>query len=639
MSASPLFADLNEEQIQAVLHDTGPAMVLAGAGSGKTRVLTSRVAHLMEQGKISPDEVVLLTFTNKAAGEMNERVERLTGQVLPFAGTFHRLAAKVLRHYAPKVGLPQSFVIYDGDDQLALLKMIANELNLDSKKFHPRVLLSSISDAKQQLLSPEEYQQFARGSFQEIVARAYTMYERRLQQAGALDFDNLLVKMVQLLREHEDVRKLYQQQWSYILVDEYQDTNHAQYILTKLLAFPQNNLFVVGDASQAIYGWRGADYRNLLKLKQDFPHLVEYRLERNYRSAPQILQAASAVIKNNTMHPVLELWTDRTDTAPLRLIEAADGEEEARRVVGTITREYADTLDEVAILYRTNAQSRQLEEALLSSGVPYRLVGGVAFYARKEVKDVLAYLFAFLQPEDAVSAARLQKQGKKRWATFQQWSQQKRDSGELQEKPTQEVLDAIITASGYLDRLDADDPEDAVRIENIQELRSVATQFPEMNEFVEQVALVGREMSDGERGKTGPAVTLMSLHAAKGLEFDTVFLVGMEEGLFPHSRALLERAEMEEERRLCYVGITRARKQLYLSYARRRLLYGSYTQQLPSRFIREIPSHLFASDAAPRSKSSGGAQSAKLLGNEWKEDPGLDDLLDGSLSVEEWLSR
>lgn len=621
---------LNEEQKQAVQHGDGPAMVLAGAGSGKTKVLTTRVAHLIDQG-LSPQNIVLLTFTNKAAREMSERVYALTGFALPYAGTFHRLSAKLLRMHGDKVGLSERFIIYDGDDQISLLKIIASELDLDPKRYHPRVLLKSIGEAKQQLLTPEEYQQFARSGFQQVVSKAYMLYEKRLMQAGAVDFDNLLMKAVELLRTDQEIRQMYQKTWQHVLIDEYQDTNHAQYTFTQLITFPQQNLFVVGDASQAIYGWRGADYRNLLKLKTDYVSIEEYRLEKNYRSTPSILEAASQVIRHNTLHPVLDLWTDKQDITKLELIEANDGAEEAALIVQKIRNLYKDSLSDVAILYRTNAQSREFEEALLRAGIPYKLVGGVAFYSRKEIKDVLAYLQVLLEPGNVVSAARATKLGKRKFQLFTAWAETVRETENGLNRPVLELIDEILKITGYLDKLDEKNPVDLTRIENIQELRSVATQLPDISAFLEQIALVGSEDPKPSAEKevdNQEAVTLMSLHAAKGLEFPTVFLAGLEEGLFPHSRALMDREQMEEERRLCYVGITRAKQKLYLSYAKRRLLYGSYTQQLPARFLKEIPAHLVE-----------GGEARKVVNAVDLDDPSLDALLSGDIDVDEWLSR
>ncbi len=618
---------LNEQQLSAVQHATGPAVVLAGAGSGKTRVLTTRVAHLITAG-ISPQSIVLLTFTNKAAAEMIARVQRLTGESLPFAGTFHRLCARLLRAHAPLVGLPNDYIIYDADDQLSLIKLIAKELDLNPKQYHPRALLAGISDAKQQLLSPEEYSEFARGTWQETVGRVYRVYEQRLNRSGVVDFDNLLLKVVELLRHNQAVRERYQAQFQHVLIDEYQDTNAAQYALTKLLVWPQQNLYVVGDASQAIYGWRGADYRNLLRLKNDFANLTEYRLERNYRSTPNILTAASGVISHNTLHPVLELWTDNKDTQPITVLENTDGTAEAQRIAELIGNlRDTQSWNEIAVLYRTNAQSREFEEALLQVGIPYQLVGGVEFYARREIKDVLAMLSLLFLPTNEVALARLAKRGKRRLAVFQAWLESKRSQEGWLNQSTLTLLDEVLAASGYLERLDPDDPEDLTRIENIQELRSVASQLPELAAFLEQIALVENGTVGRQGEPEGPAVTLMSLHAAKGLEFNVVFLAGLEEGLFPHSRSLLDREQMEEERRLCYVGITRARKQLYLSWAHSRLMHGAYSTQLPARFLQEIPESVL--------QTVGGKphRSANL------NDPDLLAVLYDDLAIDAWLKK
>lgn len=631
---------LNEEQRLAVLHGDGPAMVLAGAGSGKTKVLTTRVAYLIDQKGVKASNILLLTFTNKAAQEMLERLERLTGQRLPFAGTFHRLCARLLRAHAPKLGLPPEFSIYDGDDQLGLLKILVNEMNLDPKQYHPRALLGGIGEAKQQLIGPEEYQNMSRGRFQETVARVYSRYEKRLVQAGAVDFDNLLVFVVKLLRDFDEVRQQYQAQFEHVLIDEYQDTNHAQYQLTRLLAAPQNNLYVVGDASQAIYGWRGADYRNLLRLQQDFSNIEQYRLERNYRSTPDILEAASSVIRNNTLHPVLELWTDAAAEEKITLLENYNGLEEALAVVRKIQNciDQGEDLNEIAVLYRTNAQSREFEEALIRSSIPYRLVGGVKFYARKEIKDILAFMTLYDQPENEMCLRRVEKIGKRRFQNYLAWREEQKAKEANQESASltsPELMDKILEVTQYMQKLDEKDPEDVSRIENIQELRSVATQFPDRVEFLEQVALVENDQI-GMQGETGqPAVTLMSLHAAKGLEFNVVFLAGMEEGLFPHSRSLLERAQMEEERRLCYVGITRARHKLYLSYAKQRLIFGSLQRQLPSRFIKEVPESVLervgSNGTAPRKP-----QRHYTLD---LDDPELEGVLSGDVDISDWLLK
>lgn len=630
VNGSDLLTGLNEQQQAAVIHGDGPALVLAGAGSGKTRVLTHRVAWLIQERGMRPDQIMLLTFTNKAAAEMQQRVMALTGARLPYAGTFHSVCARLLRQHAAEIGLSPNYIIYDTDDQLALLKLIAREYSLEDKRYHPRVLLKMISEAKQQLLSPAEYKEFSRGEFQQRVANVYTVYEQRLRESGAVDFDNLLMNVVELLRSSADVRQYYQKLWQHVLIDEYQDTNAAQYALTNLFTFPNNNLFVVGDASQAIYGWRGADYRNLVKLRSDYSGLEEYRLERNYRSTSAIVEAASQVIRNNTRHPVLELWTDREDDRKIELIVARDGGDEAAQIARKIQDDHGDELDDVAILYRTNAQSREFEEALLRAGLPYKLVGGVAFYSRKEIKDLIAYLAVFLQPNDQISTQRALKLGKRRFGLFQQWANEVQPKHEAQPIPTAEILEQILTVTSYKDRFDKEDPTDLARLENIQELQAVALQFPDIQEFLAQLALVGGERVK-ETADEGPAVTLMSLHAAKGLEFETVFLTGLEEGLFPHSRSLQDAEQMEEERRLCYVGITRARQQLYISYAQRRLLYGGYTSQLPARFLQEISPSLVHSDSSL-------APAARPLAVD-PNDPELDALLHDDMSIQEWLAR
>lgn len=624
---------LNEQQKQAVLHGSGPAMVLAGAGSGKTRVLTTRVAYLMHQQQLQPDQILLLTFTNKAADEMQERVEHLTGQRLPFAGTFHRLCAQILRQHATLVGLPTSYVIYDSSDQLSLVKMVASDLGIDQKQLHPRAAISMIGEAKQQLLSPEDYQKMAHGRQAELAARIYKVYERRLQDAGAVDFDNLLTKAILILRKHPDIRQWYQQQFVHVLIDEYQDTNYAQYVLTQILSFPQNNLFVVGDASQAIYGWRGADYRNLIKLKHDLSNIEEYRLERNYRSTPSILEAASEVISNNNTHPVLQLWTDTKDQEKITLIENSDGRQEAQQVLQAIRQLPANKRQEVAILYRTNAQSREFEEAFMKAGIPYRLIGGVKFYARKEIKDLLAYLSLVYQPKDEVAKQRAIKLGKRRYAQFESWREkiQQRESP----IPTLEILDGILHSTKYLDRFDEKDPSDVSRLDNIQELRSVASQFPDLTEFMEQVALVQNEDVQDLNPQEN-AVVLMSLHSAKGLEFDVVFLVGVEEGLFPHSRSILEKEKLEEERRLCYVGITRARKKLFISYAKQRYLYGSRKTQLPARFIKEIPPRLLMRTGGDQQSEDFSIADNAVYN---LDDPELEGLLSGDVDIESWLNK
>lgn len=660
---------LNPAQKEAVLHPSGPAMVLAGAGSGKTRVLTSRVAWLIQEQNVAPERILLVTFTNKAAGEMNERVEKLTGIRLPFAGTFHRICARILRVDGHHIGLTASFVIFDSDDQQQLIKSILKELSLDHKEYKPGAIIGMISNAKNELIAPDDYATMAQGKYQQAAAKVYKKYQLDLRKNNAVDFDDLLLKTLELLVAHPNVLAKYQRQFEHVLVDEYQDTNKAQYQLTALLAAPQNNIFVVGDAAQAIYSWRGADYRNLLQLKKDFPEIKEYRLEQNYRSTQTILSAASEVIRQNTSHPILELWTDHSGISdPIMLYGLQDNQQEANKVAEMIGRHYSpEEYSQIAILYRTNAQSRSFEESFLRRGIPYRIIGGVKFYARKEVKDLLSYLRLVLNPNDSVSLERVSKIGKRRYENFNRWREGLLHLAVVL-NPL-EMLDQIIKATNYKDFFDANDPEDIQRLENIEELRSVASQFQELDQFLENVALVDssatsqRDLADSQQPEDpNSVITLMSLHSAKGLEFDVVFMVGMEEGLFPHSRALMDKDQMEEERRLCYVGITRARSRLYLTFAQQRFFYGSMSGSVMSRFLREIPEELLQIEITERHEyretakpeyskygmkanfspySSGvGAYKPKVVKrNIVIDDAEFDDILSGEIDIDAWLKK
>ncbi|MBI5151416.1 MAG: UvrD-helicase domain-containing protein [Candidatus Pacebacteria bacterium] len=589
---SDLLLGLNDEQKAAVLHGDGPAMVLAGAGSGKTRVLTTRVAYLTAEKHISPSAILLVTFTNKAAHEMTERVRKMTGHTLQFSGTFHKLCAKILRADGHWIGIPSNFLIFDGDDQLDLIKAILKQLKIPPKEANPRIVLSMISNAKTEMITPSEYWDVARGKYQELTAKVYQIYEKKLTEQHAVDFDNLLNKTVELFQKYRKVLEKYQNQFDHVLVDEYQDVNKAQYLLSKMLAEPENHLMVVGDFSQSIYAFRGADYRNMLLLKKDFPAIAEYKLERNYRSSQNILDAATGVILNNTTHPVLTLWTERQSEEKIVLFEAESDQEETLFVAQNIQEAMrTHNLSEIAVLYRTNAQSRVIEDICIRSGIPYRLVGGVRFYARKEIKDVLAYLRVFSNHKDEIAVGRLEKLGKRKFDAYIRWLNTEKH---LPTAPL-DILDKVIEVSQYKDLYDEKIEEDQSRLENIQELRSVASEFSTLTEFLEQVALVENDAASEKANAKNPnqsAVTLMSMHAAKGLEFGVVFMIGMEEGLFPHSRSLLDKHQLEEERRLCYVGITRAKEKLFLTYTRKRLLYGNITGSIVSRFIAEIPSHV-----------------------------------------------
>ncbi len=604
-----LLNDLNAKQQTAVKHTDGPVLILAGAGSGKTRVLTYRVAYLILEKHVSPHNILMATFTNKAANEMKERIKsllftnartnELTNNDLPFAGTFHSLCVKILRIEGKHIGIPTNFLIYDGQDQLDAIKDVMKKLDISTKSFNPGAILHTISEAKNELVSATEYPQYARGYFQETVARVYVEYQKMLKENEALDFDDLLGTTVQLFQKYTEILGTYQEKYHYILVDEYQDTNKAQYTLTKQLAGRYRNLCVVGDASQSIYRWRGADFRNIVNFKTDFPDATVYNLEQNYRSTQTILDAAFGVISKNTTHPILKLWTDNLAGEKITLYEARNEHDEATFLVQTILLSGRPFTD-VAVLYRTNAQSRVVEEAFLHAEIQYVLVGGTRFYERKEIKDVLAYLRLMANSKDTVSYKRIEKLGKGRLEKFLTYANSVTKDNKLISLTTLELLDQILAATQYLSLYNANIEEEAYRLENIKELRSVATEFPVLTTFLETVALMEDQETRRAKRHVYPdppsdaqgAVTLMTLHAAKGLEFPIVCMIGMEEGLFPHSRSVMDREELEEERRLCYVGITRAKEKLYFTYANRRLYFGTRTQNMISRFIADIPQHI-----------------------------------------------
>jgi DNA helicase II / ATP-dependent DNA helicase PcrA len=592
----PLLNDLNADQQKAVSHTDGPVLILAGAGSGKTRVLTYRVAYLVSVKHVNVANILMVTFTNKAAAEMKDRIRKLLGtsHELPFAGTFHALAVRILRRDGKHIGISPNFMIYDEQDALDAIKDIMKTLDLSPKNFNPGAVLHTISEAKNELIGPTEYPQYARGYFQEAVARVYLAYHALLRTNEALDFDDLLSKTVDLFQKNPEILGYYQEKYRYIVVDEYQDTNKAQYLITKLLSGRYHNICVVGDASQSIYRWRGADFRNITNFKHDYPACVEFHLEQNYRSTQKILDAAHGVISKNTSHPILKLWTDKAGGEQITIYEARTEHDEASFLIQTILQGGRPFKD-FAVLYRTNAQSRVLEEAFLHAGIPYVLVGGTRFYERKEIKDVLGYLRMIANPKDTVSHKRIEKLGKGRLAKFLAFAEKIRTDETLISLSTLELLDQILDVTQYLELYDPNVEEEAYRLENIKELRSVATEFPVLVEFLETVALVEREYEPKTmktREANRDAATLMTLHAAKGLEFPVVFIIGMEEGLFPHSRSLMDREELEEERRLCYVGLTRAKEKLYLTYANRRLFFGTRTQNMVSRFVADIPQHV-----------------------------------------------
>ena len=634
-----LLTGLNKEQQQAVQHTEGPLLILAGAGSGKTKVLTVRIAHLLAQG-VNPYEILAITFTNKAAKEMKSRVEGLVGDVANriWLSTFHSFCAKFLRFELDNfLGYNSNFTIYDTSDSQAVIKAALKALNLDDKYYPVGAMIAAISDAKNKLLFASDFRKQARDFYQQKVADVYEYYERELRKNNALDFDDLLLVAVKLLQSNEAVLDKYSKRFRYVMIDEYQDTNHAQYLLAKLLASHWKNIAVVGDADQSIYAWRGADIQNILDFEKDYPNCTSIKLEQNYRSTKIILDAANAVIENNEGRPKKNLWTDKTEGAKIQHFTAQSEHEEAAFIGDTIAKKHdihGVPYGDMAILYRTNAQSRVLEEALIKRALPYTMVGGTKFYDRKEIKDVLAYLRVLYNPFDDLSLLRIinvpkRSIGATTVAKLQDYARANGTSlfmtltqlhlvdsikgktkekleefsiliftlvAEMEDRTVLDILESILDRTGYLAQLEeSTDPQDQARAENIGELLSVAKDFQDTNptgtveDFLEQVALVNDVDSfEQEESK----VTLMTLHAAKGLEFPIVFLGGLEEGLFPHSRTLMNPEEIEEERRLAYVGITRAEKELYISNATTRTVFGRTSSYLPSRFIDEIPEEL-----------------------------------------------
>ncbi len=597
-----ILKELNEEQQKAVLNADGPMIILAGAGSGKTRVLTFKVIYLIKEKHVDPSNILMVTFTNKAAKEMKERVERLSdNHEKPTIGTFHSICAKILRIEGKHLGFSDKFTIYDSQDSLDAVKQAMVRANISVKDFKPSSVLSTISQAKNQMISDLEYLNLARGYFQESVAKVYPFYQRVLKENNAVDFDDLIGRTIELFQKNPDVLTKYQNKYKYILVDEYQDTNQAQYILTKLLSKKWKNICVVGDFSQSIYSFRGANFQNLITFNKDFENVKTFHLSQNYRSTQTILDSAYSVISKNTSHPVLKLWTENSGGEKILVYEASNEHNEAEYVISTIMS-MGLGLENVAVLYRTNAQSRVIEEVFLHHGVPYTLFGGTRFYERKEIKDILAYLRVIDNEKDNISFRRIEKLGKGRLKKFMEFM----ETFNKEDKPSIEVMDEVIKAVDYLSLYDPKDEEDIPRLENIKELRSVAIEFPSLSGFLENITLVEQQQSStGSLKTTGNAVTLMTLHSAKGLEFTNVFMVGMEEGIFPHSRALMEKSELEEERRLCYVGITRAKKRLFLTYSKKRLIFGQRSSNTLSRFILDIPqdamimNNLYNDDVSP----------------------------------------
>lgn len=582
-----LFAGLNKGQKEAVAHVNGPSVILAGAGSGKTRVLVHKVLNLVQNHGVDPKAIVMITFTNKAANEMKERISKQVGEAkttLGYVGTFHSFSAYIMRRDGHHIGIDRTFSIYDPTDQESVVKAILKKGI--TTKFTPSYFLNRISEAKNSLVKPEKYLDVFSFYGAAQVAEVYSQYQKQLKKNMAVDFDDLLMKVVQLFTQHPEVLEKYQNKFKYFLVDEFQDTNYAQYILTRQLGSKDKNVTAVGDFAQSIYSWRGADIKNLEKFSSDFPGTQMFNLDQNYRCTQAILNFAFSVISQNSTHPVLQLYTENGEGEDITFFEADNEQDEAIYITKTIKQSVRneDEYKEFAVLYRTNAQSRVIEEAFLHYGLPYTLIGGTRFYERKEVKDVLSYLRLFVNPTDEVSTERIKKLGKRRWDKFRNVYQDVQDR--VQDMEAVEIMERVFNETGYLELYDPDISEDYARLENIKELKSVAMSFPNLVQFLEQVALVESEYSEGEKkGKTRDGVRLMTLHQAKGLEFDNVFIGGLEEGILPHSRSIDDQHQLEEERRLFYVGITRARQKLFITNARRRFIFGRRNEAVKSRFI------------------------------------------------------
>ncbi len=650
-SKNELLARMNPRQKEAVMHTEGPLLLMAGAGSGKTRVLTHRIAYLIEEKDVNPWNILAITFTNKAAKEMKERVTNLLGSGGEdvWVSTFHSMCVRILRRDVDRIGYAKSFTIVDSSEQNTLMKRILKELNIDPKKYDPRAILGAISHAKNELQTPEAYNALEGSLFEQIVGRCYVRYQKELRNNQCMDFDDLIMNTIRLLQENEDALQFYQRKFHYIHVDEYQDTNHAQYTLVNLLAARFKNLCVVGDADQSIYGWRGANMQNILDFEKDYPDATTILLEQNYRSTQTILSAANQVIRNNRNRPDKKLWTENTSGEKITYYRGDSERDEARFIVSEMQKQIAEKsrkFGDFAILYRTNAQSRIIEEMLLKANVPYTMVGGRKFYDRKEIRDILAYLSAIANPSDSISLERIINVPKRSigatsveklraFATMHEWSLLEAainvDLANISGKAGKEIgsfglmMDGfaqmipylsiteltkeILDKTGYRQELENQNTLEAqARLENLEEFLSVTQEFDKRFEsqneddadapdekltvFLNDLALLSDVDSYEEESSQ---VTLMTLHAAKGLEFPVVFLIGLEENVFPLSRALMEESELEEERRLAYVGITRAEQELFMTNAFSRTLYGRTQYNRPSRFIEEIEKDLIQS--------------------------------------------
>jgi DNA helicase-2/ATP-dependent DNA helicase PcrA len=663
VSKTDILKGLNPEQKKAVMCTSGPLLVFAGAGSGKTRVITNRIAYLIMEESVNPFNILAVTFTKKAAGEMQERVEGLLRELnynlssLPTIGTFHSIGAMMLRQNAQELGFTNNFSIYDSDDSENIIKELLLERDIDIKEIRPRSIAQYISAAKNEMISPENFKSHYGGFIEDIAAEIYPAYQKQLKAQNSMDFGDLLYLTVKLLNDNEKVRKKYQEKFKYLLIDEYQDTNFAQYKFAKLLSEKHQNICVVGDDDQGIYGWRGANIKNIQSFENDFKSVTVVKLEQNYRSTKNVIKAAVQVIEQNNSRVDKVLWTDNNEGETITVYQASDQENEAEYVVEQIRnqRQLGVSLKDVAVLYRTNYQSRAIEEALLKAGLPYKLVGGFRFYERKEIKDVISYLRFCFNLKDELSIDRIintptRKIGLKSLANFHELSKEvgctlgeflvsaylvsSSNTGEILDskfsdsllnrvtslkeewgkytkvinlfgrmylfakgKTLLELIDYILQETKYVEWFDDRTEQAEMKKENIGELKSVAHSYSEkygkksLEMFLNEINLIEQEQEKNQDG-SGNYVNLMTLHSSKGLEFDYVFMIGMEEGLLPHSRSFMEEDEMEEERRLCYVGITRAKQKLFMTFAERRQTREGYTSQIPSRFLGEIPQEI-----------------------------------------------
>lgn len=636
-----LFTGLNPEQKRAVQTTEGPLLIQAGAGSGKTKTLTHRIAYIVSTGLAAPQQILAVTFTNKAAKEMRTRLAKLVGHdpddrsFLPFMGTFHSICVKLLRSDGDYIKIPKNFVIFDESDRLATVKQTCKELKIDEKSFPPRAIAGLISSAKNELIGPGQYKNFASSPLQKTAADVFPLYEKALKNASALDFDDLIGRAVDLLSKNPEVRTKWRTRFKYVLIDEYQDTNAAQYKLVKMLVNENNNIAVVGDDWQSIYSWRGADFRNILNFEKDYKNVAVIKLEQNYRSTEHILNAAHKVIAKNHQRSDKKLWTSQKGGLPVQVVPVTNERAEAEAIVrriDTAVSVRSRSYDDFAVLYRTNAQSRAVEDTFIRYGLPYRIIGGVRFYDRKEIRDVIAYVRLIYQPQDRVSFERVVNVptrgiGSKSLSNFFNWQsasgfslsralqnsdtcdsltpKAKKALSDLnavltdlrrfaEESNAASLIESLLKRIGYLDFLNDGTIQAEARIENVNELLSVARVYQDagLEDFLEEVSLVS---SADEYQAGNSAVTLMTLHSAKGLEFPVVFMVGLEESMLPHSRAHFDQHDMEEERRLCYVGMTRAKEELYMLYASSRVLYGGVQHNVPSRFLSEIDAQLLGS--------------------------------------------